>query len=80
MNMLCKLLIFGCTVGAAPAGDWPRWRGPGGDGRWNPQSVPANVAMQEPERLWEVEVGGGYSGVTVAGGKVYLMDRPQSPG
>lgn len=79
MKMLFKLLIFGCTVSAASAGDWPRWRGPSGDGRWNPPGVPANVVRQEPERLWDVDVGGGYSGVTVAAGKVYLMDRPKSP-
>lgn len=72
-------LLLTLLAGAALASDWPRWRGPTGDGRWNPDGVPADFAAREPERLWQAEVGGGYGGVTVSAGRVYLLDRPQSP-
>lgn len=62
----------------ATSADWPRWRGPAGDGCWNPQEVPKDFAQQEPKQLWKAEIGGGYGGVTVAEGRVYLMDRPKA--
>lgn len=74
-----KILFSILILSPASATDWPRWRGPAGDGSWNPPGVPADYARREPERLWEVEVGGGYGGVTVAGGRVCLMDRPKTP-
>lgn len=74
-----KILFSILILSPASAADWPRWRGPAGDGNWNPPGVPADYARREPERLWEVEVGGGYGGVTVAGGRVCLMDRPKTP-
>lgn len=64
---------------AADANDWPRWRGPSGDGAWNPPDLPANIASIAPKPLWQTDAGGGFSGVTVAGDQVYLMDRPKEP-
>lgn len=81
-SFLMRATLAGWLLGTcAPlnANDWPRWRGPAGDGAWNPPNVPADFARREPERLWKLPVGGGYGGVTVAGGRVYLMDRPKSP-
>lgn len=54
---------------------WPRWRGPQGDGTWlhAPAIDPDGGDGLEP--LWRQTIGGGYSGVTVAGGRVYTMDR-----
>ncbi|MCB1228308.1 MAG: PQQ-like beta-propeller repeat protein, partial [Verrucomicrobiales bacterium] len=59
--------------------EWPQWRGPGHDGRWNPPGVPADPAACEPQCRWTVEVGGGFGGVTVADGRVYLMERVTEP-
>jgi outer membrane protein assembly factor BamB len=66
-------------VSCAAAADWPRWRGATGDARWNPETCPADVGDSEPKRLWRMEVGKGYGGVTVAQGLVYLMDRQTQP-
>jgi outer membrane protein assembly factor BamB len=57
------------------AGDWPCWRGPTMDGRWEPAALPADFAKREPHQLWTLPVGKGYGGVTVAGEQVFLMDR-----
>lgn len=72
---LASVLLFS-TLAVA---EWPRWRGPFGDGAWNPATVPANHAAREPVQLWKTPVGGGYGGVTVSHGRVYVMDRPKSP-
>lgn len=74
-SRLLSLLLFAAT--GALADDWPRWRGPTGDGRWNPPRVPADLARTEPERLWTTAIGGGFGGVTVADGRVFVMDRPR---
>lgn len=62
-----------------PGEDWPRWRGPRGDGTW----VGPNVAETWPAHglkpNWEQSVGGGYAGVTVVGNRVYTLDRQKEP-
>lgn len=68
------------TVSAAqPESDWPRWRGPSGDGFWEPKPLPTDFADREPQLLWKIKVGKGFGGVTVSDGRVYLMDRQTSP-
>ena len=72
--------LFGHALSAdTPAADWPRWRGPQSDGRWNPAGLPADFARQTPRELWRVKIGGGFGGVTVADGRVYVMDYAKSP-
>ena len=52
--------------------DWASWRGPNSDGSW-PDAAP--VAMEGGlEMDWRQQIGGGYSGVTIADGRVYTMD------
>lgn len=77
--MLFKIIVAFCFSSFCLAADWPRWRGPAGDGSWNPDNVPTNYAAREPVRLWRAEIGGGFGGVTVSDGRVYVMDRPKSP-
>ncbi len=59
--------------------DWPRWRGPRGDGTW--LAPPLRVSWPEGglQRVWRQVVGGGYGGVAVSGGRVYVMDRQRKP-
>jgi outer membrane protein assembly factor BamB len=64
------------TGGTARGEDWPRWRGVRGDGTWQPPAELAVWSEEGPQRLWRAEVGPGYSGICVAEGKVYTMDRP----
>ncbi len=63
----------------APSQEWPRFRGPRGDGAWNPPALPEDLGGIEPKQRWSVKIGGGYGGVTVSGGRVYVMDREKSP-
>lgn len=70
------LLMLSLSIQAA---DWPRWRGETADGGWNPKGVPADLAEQQPQEMWQVDIGGGYGGVTVSQGRVYLLDWPREP-
>ena len=55
--------------------DWPRWRGPRGDGTWYGPQLPARWPDGGLRRVWRQPLGGGYGGVAVAQGRVYVMDR-----
>lgn len=68
-----------CTHAPAAADDWPRWRGSGADGRWNPSGLPSDFAQKTPRELWRIKIGSGFGGVTVADGRVYVMDYSKSP-
>jgi outer membrane protein assembly factor BamB len=58
----------------APAEDWPRWRGPRGDGTWNAPKLPEKWPAEGLKRVWKQPVGGGYAGITVAEDRVFTMD------
>lgn len=62
------------TAGVVAAGDWPRWRGPHGDGTWDAPQLPAEWPAGGPKTVWRQPVGGGYAGISVADGKVYTLD------
>lgn len=71
------LLCFSVTVAAAE--DWPRWRGPSGDGTWNAPPLATVWPKDGLPRVWQAKVGPGYAGVAVAQGRVVTMDRPAEP-
>ena len=58
----------------ASGDDWPQWRGPKRDGVWRENGIveklPAKLRIK-----WRREIGAGYAGPAVAGGRVYLADR-----
>lgn len=61
------------------ADDWPQWRGPQRDGIWRETGIVASFADAELKPQWTAPVGPGYTGPTVAGDRVYLMDRVTTP-
>lgn len=62
-------------LGWAQAEDWPQWMGPQRDGVWRETGILEKFPESGLARKWRVEIGGGYSGPAVAGGKVFVMDR-----
>jgi hypothetical protein len=53
--------------------EWPRWRGPAGNGisqetEWNPKALAGG-----PRMLWKAAVGNGYSSVAIKGNRLYTM-------
>jgi outer membrane protein assembly factor BamB len=68
-----NIVALTMTLPTAQAADWPRWRGPEGNGisretRWNPQALAG-----EPKILWQASIGIGFSSMAVSGGYVYAM-------
>jgi outer membrane protein assembly factor BamB len=74
--LLLALALLGTM---ATAEDWPQWMGPKRDGVWREKGVLERFAESGPKILWRVPVQGGYSGPTVADGRVFLMDRSEGP-
>jgi outer membrane protein assembly factor BamB len=70
-------IVVAGLVAVSAAEDWPRWRGPRGDGTWQTPPIPARFPAGGPPRLWEAPIGPGFSGIAVAAGRVYTMDRPK---
>ncbi len=69
------LAAMAATSNCCRAEDWPRWRGPRADGTWSGPAVPASWPENGLPELWRRPVGGGYSGVIVASGRVYVTDH-----
>jgi outer membrane protein assembly factor BamB len=55
--------------------DWPRWRGPRGDGTWRGPRLAPSWPEAGLIRVWQHAIGGGYGGVAAAEGRVFVMDR-----
>jgi len=72
---LCLLLV----TSAARADDWPQWRGPKRDGVWRETGVLEKFPADGLKILWRKDISAGYCGPTVADGRVYVMDRPDTP-
>jgi len=70
------ILLF---AGSAHADDWPQWRGPERDGVWRETGLIEEFEAPQLELTWSVPIAGGYSGPTVADGRVYVSDRLESP-
>ena len=63
----------------AAADDWPQWRGPQRDGVWRETGIIKKFDGPQIPLLWRAKVHGGYTGPTVADGRVYLTDRLTEP-
>ncbi len=59
--------------------DWPRWRGPRGDGTWHAPKLPDVWPEAGVPHVWRQPLGGGYGGISATGGRVFVMDRQESP-
>lgn len=69
-------LVTLAAVFGAPllAEDWPRWRGPRGDGSWNAPKLPEKWPADGLRVVWKKPVGGGYAGITAADGRVFTLE------
>jgi len=59
--------------------DWPKWRGPRGDGTWHAPRLAESWPKTGLKQHWSKPIGGGYAGVTVARGRVFVLDRKTGP-
>lgn len=57
------------------ADDWPQWLGEHRDAVWRESGIVDSFPAGGLPVIWRSELGGGYSGPAVAGGRVFVMDR-----
>jgi outer membrane protein assembly factor BamB len=57
------------------AGDWPRFQGTDGSAVSSATGLLRAWPADGPTENWSVEIGEGFGGPAIAGGKVYLLDR-----
>lgn len=79
MRFLVCLAWLAFAAAGARADDWPQWRGPQRDGVWREAGIVEKFAGAELTPVWSAAIGPGYSGPTVAAGRVYLTDRVTAP-
>src|ERR1043166_5805280 len=59
--------------------DWPQWLGPRRDGVWRETGILKRFPTNGASIRWRVPIGAGYSGPSIAGGRVYVTDRQLAP-
>ncbi len=72
---LASLSLLCAAASPISADDWPQWLGPQRDAVWRETGIIENFPAGGPPRVWRTEIGAGYSGPAVVGGRVYVMDR-----
>ena len=77
--LLLPLFVFVLATRIADADDWPQWRGPTRDGVWRETGVIEKFSSPRLEAVWRAEISSGYSGPSVADGRVFITDRMVEP-
>jgi outer membrane protein assembly factor BamB len=72
-SLLFIWICFG-SISTIVGEDWPSWRGIRGDGTWKAPKLPEKWPEKGLKQVWKQPIGGGYSGICVADGKVFTMD------
>src|SRR5271170_5670171 len=81
----CVILLFCTVIGLMMcdhqlfADDWPQWRGPTRDGVWKETGIVEKFSGPQIPIRWRAAIGSGYSGPTVAAGRVYVTDLQTEP-
>lgn len=73
-EFIAKQEAAAADSGGGASGDWPNFRGPNGDGIAAGEELLESWPDGGPEKLWSFSGAGlGYSGMSVAGGKLYTL-------
>ena len=73
------LLLNLAPVSTVFADEWAQWRGTDRKGVWNETGILEEFEGAEIPLRWRVPIGSGYSGPSVADGRVYVTDRLMKP-
>src|SRR5687767_4108362 len=83
LHSLRRIFVIGLLAMAfsatSVAEDWPQWRGANRDGVWTETGLIEKFDSDTIPLKWRAEIGSGYSGPTVADGRVFVTDRIQQP-
>lgn len=80
-NRILPAIVALALCGATAHGeDWPEWRGRGRLGLWRETGIVDSFAPGGLEFKWRTPLKGGYSGPSVAGGRVFVTDFERTRG
>src|SRR5688500_13208884 len=79
MNLRCLSLVF-CFAAAAPAAEWPEFRGPAGQGHSTATNLPIEWSTEKNVAWKQAVPGSGWSSPVVARGRVFLTAGVQGSG
>lgn len=79
LRSLALVSLLALAASHALADDWPQWRGPKRDGVWRETGLIERFDGPQLPIQWRAPVGSGYSGPTVADGRVFVTDRHLEP-
>ncbi len=68
-----SILLITCTV--ASGDEWPQWLGNDRTGSWNESNIVQSFGDDGPSVVWRTEIGAGYSGPSIDGNRLFVMDR-----
>lgn len=72
-------ILLAFSFNLAHGADWPQWRGPNRDGVWSETGIIDRFSEGQLKPVWRSPVASGYTGPTVAEGRIYVMDRSTDP-
>ncbi len=75
--IILSIWLFGIciTYGITDDFEWPRWRGPNGDGISNETNWDPEALARGPKILWKVDIGIGYSNVAIKNNRLYTIGQ-----
>ena len=76
---LLLVLLWLLRATGLQADDWPQWLGPTRDSVWREKGITERFSGPQVKLRWTVPISSGYSGPTVAQGRVYVTDRIAQP-
>ena len=74
LRTLAALAVALFVSPVARADDWPQWMGPNRDNVWKETGIVEKFPAGGPKVVWRAPVAGGYAGVAVSGGMVFVTD------
>lgn len=77
---LVMFLFITNSLAVVSADDWPRWMGPQYDGVWREKGMVDKFPEEGPKVVWRQPIGAGYSGPSIANGRIFAMDRTEDKG
>ncbi len=79
VRSICGVLALTLLSPSLAGGDWPLYRGPGGNGL-STESIRTNWAERVPTPIWKVPLGAGFSSFTISSGRAFTLVRRQIEG
>lgn len=69
------VLIVAVSTAALVAQDWPQILGPGRNGIYTGPEIVPSFPRSGPPLIWKRDVGAGFAGPAVSGGRLVLFHR-----